>query len=331
MKGCENILISPDPMGLIGSTPVIRLSRLVPSSMNIDLWAKAEFFNLSGSIKDRIAYYMIKAAEACGKLRPGMTIVVPTTGNTGIAFSAVGTYLGYKVMIVIPSEMSKERYLLMKLYGAEIKTVPGGEVHAYSSLEYALNLMREEPSKYYTFDQWSDEANVWAHYETTGIEVLDQLSDVKMFVAHIGTGGTLVGVAKRLKEFNPNILIIGAEPSECSVATYWFKNIKDVKCDRHEIEGVGDGFVPKIIKRYKSLIDNFVTVSSDEAINMAKKIAKVEGLGVGISSGANVVATLKAVKEYGLNNYEKVLTVFPDTALRYFSTRLFLKKRVATS
>ena len=321
----------PNPMKLIGNTPIIKLNRIVPSNININLWAKAEFFNLSGSIKDRIAYYMIKTAEACGKLKPGMTIVVPTTGNTGISFSAVGTYLGYNVMIVIPSEMSKERYLLMKLYGAEIRTVPGGEVHAYSSLQYALNLMKKEPDKYYTFDQWSDEANVWAHYETTGVEILNQLPNIKMFVAHIGTGGTLVGVAKRLKELDSNILVIGAEPSECPVTTYWFKNNKNVKCNRHEIEGVGDGFVPEIIKRYKNLIDDFVTVSSDEAINMAKEIAKTEGLGVGISSGANVMAVFKAVKEYGLNGHEEVLTIFPDNALRYFSTRLFLSKRVSTS
>lgn len=312
---------------LIGNTPVVRLKKVVPSDVKAEIWGKCEFMNPSGSLKDRMAYYMIKSAEASGKLKPGMTLIVPTTGNTGIAFAAVGAYLGYKVLIVIPEEMSEERFLLMKLLGADFITTPGGESDAKKALDYARKLAEENPDKYFFFDQWSDEANVWAHYETTGKELIEQLGKIDAFVAHIGTGGTLIGVAKRLKEVNPKTIIIGAEPAECPVATEWFKTGKPGSWGRHEIEGVGDGFIPDIIIRNKDLIDGFVTVSSEEAIEMARKIARLEGLPVGISAGANVVAAIKVAREYNLPEGAKVVTILPDYAARYFSTRLFRKQR----
>lgn len=321
LRVCYNVV------DCIGNTPIIKLSRVVPKDVKAEIWAKMEFMNPTGSVKDRMAYYMIKAAESTGKLKPGMTLVVPTTGNTGIAFAAIGRFLGYKVLIVIPEEMSEERFLLMKLFGAEFVTTPGGESDALGALEYAKKLARENPNKYFVFDQWWDEANVWSHYATTGKEILDQLGHVDAWVAEVGTGGTLIGVAKKLKEVNPKTLVIGAEPAECPVATEWFRTGRKGPWGRHEIEGVGDGFVPEIIRRYKHLIDDFVTVTSDEAINMARRIAREEALPVGISSGANVVAAIKVAKKYDLPDGAKIVTVLPDYAARYFSTRLFRKQK----
>ncbi len=321
LRVCYNVL------DCIGNTPVIKLSRVVPGDLDVEIWGKAEFMNPTGSVKDRMAYFMIKSAEATGKLKPGMTIVVPTTGNTGISFSAIGSYLGYRVLIVIPEEMSEERFLLMKLFGAEFKTTPGGESDAYGALEYAKKLARENPDKYFVFDQWWDEANVWSHYHTTGREILEQLGHVDAWVAHVGTGGTLVGVALKLKEANPKTIVVGAEPAECPVAAGWFHTGREGEWGRHEIEGVGDGFVPDIVRRYRHIIDDFVTVSSDEAIDMARKIAKKEGLPVGISSGANVVAAIKVARKHKLPPGSRIVTVLPDYAARYFSTRLFRKQR----
>jgi len=301
----------------IGRTPVLRLTRVVGE--DLEVWGKCEFMNPSGSLKDRIALYMIRAAERRGELRPGMKLVIPTTGNTGIAFAAVGAYLGYRVVIVIPEEMSYERMLMLRAYGAEIIHTPGGESDVGRSLEYSRRLAEEHPEEYYFFDQWSDEANVQAHYETTGKEILEQLgSDIDCFVAGVGTGGTLVGVAKRLKEANPDIYIVGMEPAECPMITQG-------KWGRHEIEGIGDGFTPEIIKRYRHLIDDWILVSSEEAIQMARRLAREEGLFLGISSGANVVAALKIAEQKGL---KRIVTVFPDYGARYFSTRLVREKRV---
>ncbi len=321
------IRVCNDLIECIGNTPIIRLKKSIPDNIEAEIWGKLEFMNPTGSVKDRMAYYMIKKAEERGELKPGMTIVVPTTGNTGIAFSAIGSYLGYKVLIVIPEEMSVERFLLMKLFGAEFYFTKGGEVDAGEALETAKKLVEENPDKYYLFDQWSDEANVEAHYMTTGKEILDQIGCPKAFVAEIGTGGTLMGVAKRLKEECRDVLIVGAEPGECPMAYNWFHGIRETRCDRHEIEGVGDGFVPEIVKRYRSLLDDFVVVYSDEAIEMARKIARYEALPVGISSGANVLASIKTIEKHGLGRGDKVVTVLPDYAARYFSTRLFKKKR----
>ncbi len=319
--------VAESSLDLIGNTPVVRLRNVVPRDVKAELWGKAEFLNLTGSVKDRMAYYMIKTAEREGRLKPGQTIVVATTGNTGIAFAAIGSYLGYRVLIVIPEEMSEERFLLMKLYGAEFITTPGGESEAFKALEYGRRLAEDYPDKYVFLDQWDDEANIKAHYETTGKELVEQLGKIDVFVAHIGTGGTLVGVAKRLKEVNPDVKIVAAEPAECPVAYKWFHEGKEGPWGRHEIEGVGDGFVPNIIRKYRDLIDDFVTVSSDEAIQMARRLAREEALAVGISAGANVVAAIKVARKYKLPEGSKVVTILPDYAARYFSTRLFHERR----
>lgn len=321
MKICNDII------DCIGSTPIIKLSRVKPKHISADIWAKMEFLNPTGSVKDRIAYYMIKKAMEKGDLKPGMTLVVPTTGNTGIAFAAIGSFLGFKVLIVIPEEMSAERFMLMRLLNAEFYFTRGGEIDAGKALDIARRIVSEKPNEYYLFDQWSDEANVQAHYETTGKEILEQIGCPEAFVAEIGTGGTLIGVAKRLKEECRDTLVIGAEPSECAVATNWFKKGIYGECGRHDIEGVGDGFVPEIIVRYRYLINDFITVDSEEAINTARLIARREGLPVGISSGANVAAAIKVAEQYRIRENGKIVTILPDYAARYFSTRLFRKRK----
>jgi cysteine synthase A len=321
MKVCRDIT------ECIGGTPIIQLNRVKPPDIEAEIWGKMEFLNPTGSVKDRMALYMLKKAIERGELKPGMTIVVPTTGNTGIAFSALASAMGFKVLIVIPEEMSAERFMLMRLFGAEFYFTPGGEADAGYALEVAKKLVAENPDKYYLFDQWSDEANVQAHYETTGKEILEQVGCPKAFVAQIGTGGTLIGVAKRLKEECKDVIVAGAEPAECAVAAEWFRTGRLGPCSRHEVEGVGDGFIPDIVYRYRYLLDDFVTVSSDEAIEMARMIARLEGLPVGISSGANVASAIKLARKHSLKRSDKVVTILPDYAARYFSTRLFKKKR----
>jgi len=325
MKVCRDIT------ECIGGTPIIRLNRVKPPDIEAEIWGKMEFLNPTGSVKDRMALYMLKKAIERGELKPGMTIVVPTTGNTGIAFSALASAMGFKVLIVIPEEMSAERFMLMRLFGAEFYFTPGGEADAGYALEVAKKLVAENPDKYYLFDQWSDEANVQAHYETTGKEILEQIGCPKAFVAQIGTGGTLIGVAKRLKEECKDVIVAGAEPAECAVAAEWFRTGRPGPCSRHEVEGVGDGFIPDIVYRYRHLLDDFVTVSSDEAIEMARMIARLEGLPVGISSGANVASAIKLARKRSLKKGDKVVTILPDYAARYFSTRLFKKKREIAS
>lgn len=324
MRVCHSIL------ECIGNTPIVKLSKVVPPQVKSEIWAKMEFLNPTGSVKDRMALYMFRKAIERGELKPGMTVVVPTTGNTGISFSAIAGSMGFKVLIVIPEEMSFERFAIMKLLGAQFHIIPGGEIDANLALEEARRIVSKDPNKYYLFDQWTDEANVEAHYETTGKEILDQIGCPSAFVAEIGTGGTLVGVAKRLKEECKEVLIFGAEPTECPVATEWFKTGIPGKPGRHEIEGVGDGFISNLIIKYKHLIDDFITVSSEEAITFARMSAKLEGLLVGISSGANIAAAIKVSLHKNFNPGDIVVTVLPDSAMRYFTTRLFRRKREPT-
>ena len=298
----------------VGGTPIVRLTKVVPPDVGAEIWGKCEFMNPSGSVKDRIALYMIKAAEKKG-LSKSQRLLIPTTGNTGIGFSAVGAFMGYKVTIVMPEGMSDERKKIMRAYGSEIIFTPGSESDADKSMELAKRLAQEEPDKYYFFDQWDDEANVQAHYETTGWEILGQLGKIDLIVAGIGTGGTLVGTAKRLKETNPSTIVIAMEPEECP---FFAKGIAGA----HEIEGIGDGFIPEIIRRHRSLIDGTELVGSRDAIEWAKRLAIEEGLFVGISSGANVLAAINLAKRFNLGEGRKVVTFLVDYGARYLSTKL---------
>jgi len=299
---------------MIGNTPVLRLTKVIPSDVKAEIWGKCEFTNPSGSVKDRIAMYMIRAAERKG-LKMSQTLIVPTTGNTGIAFASVGAYMGYRVAIVVPEGMSEERKKIIRSYGADIMFTPGSESDADKSMNLAVKLAREQPERYYFFDQWDDEANVQAHYETTGKEVLEKIGKVDLIVAGIGTGGTLVGTAKRLKEANPKTIAIAMEPEECP---FFAKGTSG----SHEIEGIGDGFIPNIVKKYRHLIDGSALVSSRDAISWAKRLARDEGLFVGISSGANVLAAINMAREYKLGEGKKALTFLVDYGARYLSTKL---------
>ncbi|MCD6514522.1 MAG: cysteine synthase A [Candidatus Odinarchaeota archaeon] len=307
MKKCNNVF------DLIGNTPIVKLSKIT-KNLDIEIWAKLESVNPSGSIKDRIAKCMIEAAEKRGDLKPGMTIIVPTAGNTGISFAALGAYKGYKVVIIMPEKMSVERRKMLKVFGAEVILTPGWGSDISESVKYAKELVEKDPEKYYFFDQWSDEANVQAHYETTGPEIWEQMNGkLDAFVAGIGTGGSVLGTGKFLKEKYSEIKVVGVEPAESPTISMGL-------CGPHQIEGIGDGFVPEIVKRYRYLIDWIETVKSEDAIEMARKIAREEGLFVGISSGANVLAAINVGKKLGPGSV--IVTLLPDSGSKYFSTKL---------
>ena len=277
---------------------------------NVELFAKLEYLNPSGSIKDRIAKYMIEKAEEEGKLKPGMTIVEPTSGNTGISLSLISALKGYDFVAVMPEFSSKERREIIKQYGAKIVLTPSEE-NMKGALRKALEL-KEELNAFMP-NQFENENNILAHYETTGKEILEQMENVDVFVAGVGTGGTLIGIAKVLKEKNKNVRIIAVEPAESPL-------LSEGKVGFHKIQGIGEDFIPKIVQGNLDLIDEIITVEDSEAIEMAKRLAKEEGLFVGISSGANVFASLKIAKELRKG---RIVTVLPDSADRYYSTELF--------
>jgi len=289
---------------LIGNTPMTEIKMDSET-----IYAKMENLNPSGSIKDRIAKYMIEDAEKRGILKPGMTIVEPTSGNTGIALSFVSSIKGYEFIAVIPEFASKERIEIMKHYGAKV-VLTRKEIGVKGAVEKAKKLA--ERLNGFMPNQFENENNVLAHKETTGKEILEQVKNVDVFVAGVGTGGTLIGVAKALKEKNPNVKIIGVEPASSPL-------LSKGKVGHHKIEGIGEDFIPKIVENNLELIDQIIVVTDKEAIQTSRRLAR-EGLFVGISSGANVSASLKIAKK--LKN-KKVVTVLPDSADRYYSTELF--------
>ena len=288
---------------------MVRINKM-NKNKNAELFAKLEYLNPSGSIKDRIAKYMIEKAEEEGKLKPGMTIVEPTSGNTGISLSLISALKGYDFVAVMPEFSSKERREIIKQYGAKIVLTPSEE-NMKGALRKALEL-KEELNAFMP-NQFENENNILAHYETTGKEILEQMENVDVFVAGVGTGGTLIGIAKVLKEKNKNVRIIAVEPAESPL-------LSEGKVGFHKIQGIGEDFIPKIVQGNLDLIDEIITVEDSEAIEMAKRLAKEEGLFVGISSGANVFASMKVAKR--LKN-SKIVTVLPDNADRYYSTELF--------
>jgi cysteine synthase A len=289
---------------LIGNTPLVKVK--IDSEL---IFVKMENLNPSGSIKDRVAKYMIERAEESGLLKPGMTIIEPTSGNTGIALAFVSSVRGYKFIAIMPEFASKERLKIMKNYGARVILTPEED-----NMKGAVKKAKELTRKLDAFmpDQFRNDVNILAHKETTGKEILEQMGKVDVFVAGVGTGGTLIGVAKALKERNENIKIVALEPSESPL-------LSKGKFGLHKIQGIGEDFVPKILKDNLDLVDEIITVSGEEAIRTSKKLGK-NGLFVGISSGANVYASLKIAKK--LKN-KRVVTVLPDSADRYYSTELF--------
>jgi len=297
----------------IGNTPVIELQNITPGAPKRIL-AKLEFMNPSGSLKDRIYLEMIRAAERRGELRRGMTILEASTGNAGVSCVFVGTMLGYDVRIVMPDGMSEERKKLMRAYGARLEFTPGAESDVDLALDRVEEIRASDSDKYWVAGQFSNPDNIEAHYKTTGPELWRQCGgDIDLFVVTQGTGGTITGVGRYLKEHNPSVKLFAGEPAECPI-------LSNRQWGSHRIEGIGDGFVPRNLD--VSILDGVVTISSKEAIEMARRLALKEGLFVGISSGANVVAALKCAEELG-PDVNTIVTLMNDTGQRYFSTDLF--------
>lgn len=296
----ENIL------DLIGNTPLLSLKQ----TTGLNVFAKAEFLNPGGSIKDRIAKNMLEVAEAEGKLKPGMTIIEPTSGNTGIGLAFCGVRKGYKVIIVMPENMSEERKKIIKALGAELVLTPA-EQSIGGSVAKAEELVSQS-EEYFMPQQFINPANPDVHYRTTGPEIVSQLGKkVDIYVSGIGSGGTLQGIGKYLREQNPDCKIVAVEPKNVSALLGHEPGL-------HQIQGIGDGFIPDVLD--VSMIDDIVEVTDEDAINTARELAAVQGLLVGTSSGANVWAAKQMAKKYGENKV--IATILADRAERYFSTSL---------
>lgn len=297
---------------LIGKTPLLELSHIEKKfGLKARLVAKLEYFNVTGSVKDRIAKSMIEEAEKSGKLKPGATIIEPTSGNTGIGIASVGTAKGYKVIIVMPDSMSVERRKLIKAYGAEIVLTEGvkgmkGAIEKASELAESLGGV--------VLGQFDNPANPKAHYETTGPEIWqDTDGDIAAFVAGVGTGGTISGTGRYLKNKNPNIKVVAVEPESSPVLSHGFAGA-------HKIQGIGAGFVPATLD--VTVYDEIIPVSNENAFITAKELGKTEGVLTGISSGAALYAAIELAKrpEYEGKN---IVVLLPDSGDRYLSTALF--------
>lgn len=294
---------------LIGDTPAVKLNRIVDED-SADVYLKLEFMNPGSSVKDRIALAMIEAAEKAGKLKPGDTIVEPTSGNTGIGLAMVAAAKGYKAVLVMPDTMSLERRNLLRAYGAELVLTPGAQ-GMRGAIEKAEELVREHG--YFMPQQFKNEANPEIHRLTTGKEIVEQMGDqLDAFVAGIGTGGTITGAGKVLREAYPNIKIYAVEPADSPV-------LSGGKPGPHKIQGIGAGFIPDILDT--SIYDEVITVTTDEAFAAARRAAREEGILGGISSGAAIHAALKVAKELGKG--KKVLAIIPSNGERYLSTPLY--------
>lgn len=301
---------------LIGRTPTLELPNL-SADFGVRLFAKLEFFSPSGSLKDRAYLHMIEEAENAGTLKQGMTILECSTGNAGIACALVAAVKGYDCMIVMPEGMSEERHKTIRAYGAELVFTPGGESDVDLALEKLEDMVRDEPGRYWVPRQFSNPKNIEAHYMSTAPEIWSQCGDqVDAFVATQGTGGTLTGIGRYFKERNPKVRIFAIEPAECPLLAHR-------RWGSHQIEGIGDGFVPENLDL--SILDGVITVSSEEAIDMARRLAREEGIFTGMSSGANIVAARKLIDHD--KSIRGIATMINDNGQRYFSTELFGAKR----
>ncbi|MGB4502721.1 MAG: cysteine synthase A [Dethiobacteria bacterium] len=300
MKAVETVL------DLIGNTPLVSLKKMT----GFNVFAKAEFLNPGGSIKDRVAKFMIEEAERKGKLKPGMTIMEPTSGNTGIGLALAGVQKGYRVVIVMPENMSEERKKIIAALGADLILTPA-EKSIMGTVEEVEKRARAD-SSIFVPQQFENPDNPQIHYLDTAREIWDQLEGkVDIFVSGLGSGGTLCGVGKFLKEKNPHSIVVAVEPKNVSALLGHEPGL-------HKIQGIGDGFVPPVLDT--SLVDEVVEVTDDDAIQTARDLAKIQGLLVGTSSGANVWASVQLAKKYGKDKI--IATVLADRAERYFSTAL---------
>ena len=295
---------------LVGNTPILKLNNFKKKNeLSGEIYAKLEKYNPAGSVKDRVAYEIIADAEKRGILKPNSVIVEPTSGNTGIGLACIGRLKGYKVILTMPSSMSEERRKILKAYGAEL-VLTDASLGMKGAVEKADEIVKNTENAFLA-GQFINPANVNAHYKTTGPEIWNDLGEnVDVFVASVGTGGTLTGTAKYLKEKNPNIKIIAVEPEESPL-------ISKGVAGSHGIQGIGANFIPEILD--KNIIDEVITVSTKDAYNVSREVSETEGVLVGISAGA-AVAAAKIFAKQG----KKVVAILPDSGERYLSTELYL-------
>ena len=295
-------------LDLIGDTPLMSLQE----STGYHIFAKAEFLNPGGSIKDRIAKNMLEVAEQQGKLKPGMTVIEPTSGNTGIGLALCGIRKGYPVIIVMPENMSDERKKIIRALGAEL-VLTDPELSIGGAVDKANELVQQHPDQYFMPQQFINPANPDIHYRQTAVELCEQLGKkIDIYISGIGSGGTLQGIAQYLLEQNPETRIVAVEPEHVSA-------LHGDKPGIHQIQGIGDGFIPDVLDT--SIITDIVEVSDEDAIRTAQSLARVQGLLVGISSGANIWTAMQMAEKYGKDKV--IATILPDRAERYFSTALF--------
>lgn len=300
-------MIIKNVIDMIGNTPIVSLEQ----TTGLNIYAKAEFLNPGGSIKDRVAKNMVEQAEKAGKLKKGMTIVEPTSGNTGIGLSLVGVRKGYKVIIVMPENMSEERKKIIRRLGAELVLTPE-ELSIGGAVDKAEEILSELGDNGFMPQQFTNPNNPKIHYETTGPEIYQQLNEkVDIFVSGLGSGGTLQGVGRYLKDKNPDLKVVAVEPKNVSALLGHEPGL-------HQIQGIGDGFIPEVLDT--ELIDEIVEVTDEDAINTTRELAQVQGLLCGTSSGANVWAAKKMAEKYGKDKV--IATVLADRMERYFSTGL---------
>lgn len=298
-------MINNNVLDMIGNTPMVNLYNIGRGN----IYVKLEKYNPAGSIKDRAVYYMVENLEKNELLKKGDVLVEATSGNTGIALSMIGSLKGYKVIIVMPETMSVERRTLMKAYGAEL-ILTDGSLGMKGSIEM-MNKLLSENTNYISLKQFENEYNPLAHYETTGVEMYNQVKDIDIFVCGVGTGGTISGVGKYLKEQNPNIKVVAVEPEGSPVIS---KNKKG----SHKIQGIGAGFIPKNYN--ENVVDEVMTITDEESYKGVRIMAQKEGILVGISSGANIYAALKLCEMYP---DKKIVTVAPDGIDKYMSMGIF--------
>jgi cysteine synthase A len=299
-------MITENILDIIGNTPMISLKAMT----GLDIFAKGEYLNPGGSIKDRVAKFMIEAAEARGDLRPGMTIMECTSGNTGIGIALVGVRKGYRVVIIMPENMSEERKKIIKSLGAELILTKSSE-YINGAVCEAERQKAMDPN-IFVVQQFENPDNPLAHYKTTAVEIWNQMEgEIDIFVSGLGSGGTLEGIGRYIKERNPTAKIVAVEPKNVSALLGHEPGL-------HNIQGIGDGFIPKILD--VSRIDEIVEVSDEDAIITTRQLAKVQGILAGTSSGANVWASIQIAKKYGKD--KRIATVIPDRIERYFSTSL---------
>ena len=293
---------------VIGNTPMIKINYKFKGEERY-IYTKLEYYNLTGSIKDRVAYYIIKNAKERGNLKDNMAIVEATSGNTGISIAALGSYYNHPVYIFMPDWASKERVELMKSYGANITLISRQDGGFLKCVEEAKKLAKEKNG--FLSNQFANKDNFQAHYETTGKEILEQISEkIGGFVSGVGTGGTLMGTTKKLKEKFKNMKVVAIEPDKMPIIS------QGKMLGQHKIEGIGDDFVPDLIDKNK--IDDIILINDNDAINMSRKLSRDLGLGVGISSGANLIGSILLTEK--IEN--TVVTIFADDNKKYMTTDL---------